>query len=170
MIVIARVGLSAGHERVDRRRFFVPTLCARTILRSRVVEEVTALKCYLFAFAPCVGVIQADGIHFRDAALLSYHVLPVATAETSSGTARATGQAQNIFCREVLLVYVVEKRQQRQAARTVEPVHVPADHVAARIRLEVIPPSGIEFSEDALSHVGARNDVDRLVSLAVIDT
>ena len=145
-----------------------PAVARRKVLRAGVVEEVAPLKGHLIPLAPGVRVVESDSVHRGDARLRAHHVL--AHAVTAGGAAR---HAQNILEREVLLVDVVEQADHRQAAVPAEDVDITAGQVfAARLgsRLEIVAVADVHLAELTLTHVSVRDDVDRLVALAVVHT
>ena len=164
MVVVLRVGITRGRKGVDRR-IFVPFVLGRTVGRAGPVEKIAALKRHLIPLAPRVGIVQAEGVDLRHAALRTGHV------GTHAAAGRAARNAEDVLEREILLVDVVEQRQQRETAVAVEDVDV-----AARIILEfglgsgvgVVAEGGVELAELAAAHVLARNDVDGLVAFAVV--
>ena len=167
VVVTPRIGVAARHQRVERHRRLVPLVDRREVPRVGIVEEVAALDRHLVAFAPRVGVVHAEGVDRGHAALRTHHVL----AHAAAATASAARDAQNILEREVLLVDVVEQADQRDAGVAREDVGVTAGQVLEPIlggRLGVVAESGIELSELPLPHAGFRDDVERLVSLAVV--
>ena len=70
-----------------------------------VVEEIAALERHLIALAPRIGVVDADGVDRRHAALRAHHVI----AHAAATSATAARDAQNVLEREILLVDVVEQ-------------------------------------------------------------
>ena len=105
MVVALRVGIAVGHQRVETHRGLVPLLHRRTVLGIGVVEEIAALERHLIALAPRIGVVDADGVDRRHAALRAHHVI----AHAAATSATAARDAQNVLEREILLVDVVEQ-------------------------------------------------------------
>ena len=166
MVEGLRVGVTRRRKGVDRHGGLVPLVGRRTVRRAGVVEEVAALERYLVAFAPRVGVVHAEGVDRRHAALGPHHVLAHAVA-----SARVARHAEDVLEGEVLLVDVVEEPDDRDAAVAVEDVDVAARDVLEAVfgpGVGIVAESGIELAELSLTHVLARHDVDGLVALAVV--
>ena len=169
MVVTLRIGIAAGHQRIGAHRRLVPLVHRQAVRRVRIVEEVASFDLHLIAFAPRVGVVDAQGVDRGHTRLRAHHVLAYAPAAPAS----AARDAQDILKGEVLLVDVVEQPDQRHAAVTVEEVHVAAGEVFETVLVlglgfGIVADSGIELSEQPLAHARTRDDVDGLVSLAVI--
>ena len=105
MVVALRVGIAVGRQRIGDHRSLVPFLHRRTVLGIGVVEEIAALERHLIALAPRIGVVDADGVDRRHAALRAHHVI----AHAAATSATAARDAQNVLEREILLVDVVEQ-------------------------------------------------------------
>ena len=168
--VVIRLGIrvAARRERIHGHRRLVPFVDRRTVSRVGIVEEIAALKRHLIALAPRIGVVYADGVHRRHAALGAHHILAHAAAASAPRTAR---NAQNILEREVLLVDVVEQADDRHAAAAAEDIGVAAHDVFVLgfgLGVGVVTVTGIELAELPLTHVGVRNNVEGLVALAVV--
>ena len=169
MVVGLRIRFACGRERIGPHRRLVPSVHHRTVARVRVVEEVTAEERHLITAAPRVGVIDAEGVHARHAALRPNHVLTHAAPRTSA--ARTARDTHDVLEREVLLVDVVEESDDRDAAVAVEQIDVAARHVlVARLglRIGIVTVAGVELAELPLPHVLVRDDVDGLIALAVV--
>ena len=159
-------------QRIDRRRSFVPLVYRRVVLGRRTVEEITGLQRHLVlpaGLSPTVGVVDAERVDRRHTALRPHHQRPHAAA-----AARTSRHAQNVLERKILLVDVVEQPDHRHAARPMEQIDVAA-HVVLVVRrcsfcFGLVAVTGIELAELALTHVGFRDDIDRLVPLAVVHT
>ena len=105
VVVALRVGIAVGRQRIGDHRGLVPFLHRRTVLGIGVVEEIAALERHLIALAPRIGVVDADGVDRRHAALRAHHVI----AHAAATSATAARDAQNVLEREILLVDVVEQ-------------------------------------------------------------
>ena len=105
MVVGLRIRIAARREGVHRHGGFIPLVHRGLVLRIGIVEEIAALERHLVAFAPCVGVVDADGVDRRHAALRAHHVI----AHAAATSATAARDAQNVLEREILLVDVVEQ-------------------------------------------------------------
>ena len=171
VVVTLRIGIAAGHQRIGAHRRLVPLVHRRAVRRVRIVEEVASFDLHLIAFAPRVGVVDAQGVDRGHTRLRAHHVLAYAPAAPAS----AARDAQDILKGEVLLVDVVEQPDQRHAAVTVEEVHVAAGEVFETVLVlglgfGIVADSGIELSEQPLAHARTRDDVDGLVPFAVVHT
>ena len=168
-------GITVGEKRIDRCRILVPALGTRPIDRTGSVEEVAALESHLIPAAPGIRIIDTHCIYRSHAVLVTNHILSHATAEataamSSAGIARNT---QNILERKVLLIDVVKKTDQRQTAGAAKKIDVAADHILVfgfGFRVGVVTVTGICLTEYALTHIFACDDVDRLITFAVVHT
>ena len=168
VVVALRVGIAVGHQRIETHRSLVPLFHRRTVLGIGVVEEIAALERHLVALAPRVGVVDADGVDRRHAALRTHHVLAHAAAASAASAAR---NAQNVLEREILLVDVVEQPDERNAAVAAEYVGIAAGDVfefVLGLGVGIVSESGVELAELPLPHTRTGDDVERLVALAVV--
>ena len=168
MVETLRIGVPRRRKGIDGHRGLVPLLDRRTVRRIGIVEEIAALERHLIALAPGIGIVQTDGVDLGHTILRAGHVLAHAAAASASRTAR---NAENILEREVLLVHVVEQSNQRHAAVAREDVDVSARNILVPVfglRVGIVSVTGIDLSELSLAHAGLRNDIERLVALAVI--
>lgn len=121
------------------------------------VEEVAGRD--LSLRAPVVAVIDADGLHRRDAVQRADH-----EAVVRAFPARPVRRAENVLEREVLAADVVRQADHRDAAVVVENVDIAAPDVLVRNAV-----GAVEAAEGAPPLVGKRHDVERRVPFAGVD-
>ena len=121
------------------------------------VEEVAGRD--LALRAPVVAVIDADGLHRRNALQGADHEVVVRTLP-----ARLVRRAEDVLEREILAADVVRQTHHRDAAVVVENVDIAASDVLVRNAV-----GAVEAAEGAPPLVGERHDVERRVPLAGVD-
>ena len=167
VVVGLRIRIAARREGVHRHGGFIPLVHRGLVLRIGIVEEIAALERHLVAFAPCVGVVDADGVHRRHAALRTHHVL----SDTAAAAAAGTRYAEDVLEREILLVDIIEQADDRHAAVAAEDIGITAYDIfvfGLGLGIGIVTVTGIQFTELSLPHVGMGDDVERLITLAVV--
>ncbi len=167
MVVGLRIGITVGRKRIGHRRG-IPFFDRRTVFRIGVIEKITTLERHLIALAPRIGIVDTQRIDAGHAILRPHHILTHAATTTA---ARAARHAENVFEREILLVHIVEKPDDRYAAIAVENIHVATSDVFELILgfgVGIVTQPGIDLAELPLTHVFMGHDIDRLIAFAIV--
>ncbi len=169
VVIGPRVGVADRREGVGHHGRLVPLVDRLRVAGVGVVKEVAALHRHLVALAPRVGEVHAEGVDARHAALRAHHIL--AHAARTAAAPAATRDIEDVLEREVLLVDVVEQADERDARVALKDVDVAAGDVFVLrlgLRVGVVTVTGVELAELPLAHVGVGDDVDGLITLAVV--
>ena len=126
------------------------------------VERITALDFQLVP--PLVRIVDAEHFDGRNAALIADHKGIPAASAGSATSAAGTEHTQQVVGSEVLLIDVVGHAEQREPPVVLEQVDTRADVIQF-----VESVTSVKTTEFGMVEPALRDDIDRFVSLAVVD-